>query len=62
MKKTTSYFGKAAAELQKELSTKRAALRDFRFGVGGGKSKNVKTGRAAKKDIARIMTELNRTK
>jgi len=61
MKKTT-YNGQAPKELQKELAAKRTILRDFRFGVAGSKTKNVKGGRAAKKDIARIMTELNRNK
>ncbi|CAN5129727.1 hypothetical protein BH11PAT3_BH11PAT3_1420 [soil metagenome] len=60
--KKTSYIGKAAPALQKELASKRAVLRDFHFGVAGSKTKNVKGGRAARKDIARIMTELNRNK
>lgn len=60
--KKTNYNGKAAPDLQKELASKRAVLRDFRFGIGAVKSKNVKAGRGAKKDIARIMTELNRIK
>ena len=55
-------MGKTGTELQKALTEKRVALRDFKFGVGGAKAKNVKVGRAAKKDIARIMTELNRNK
>ncbi|MES2214004.1 MAG: 50S ribosomal protein L29 [Patescibacteria group bacterium] len=59
--KKTSYIGKAAPELQKALADKRVVLRDFRFSASGAK-KNVKAGREAKKDIARIMTELNRNK
>ncbi len=59
--KKTNYSGKAPAELQKALSEKRITLRDFRFGVGS-KTKNVKEGKMAKKDIARIMTELNKIK
>ncbi len=60
--KKTSYAGKPIADLQKALAEKRVVLRDFRFGVAGSRTKNVKEGRAAKKDIARIMTELNRNK
>lgn len=59
--KKTSYIGKSVQDLQKSLALKRVTLRDFRFGVAGSK-KNVKVGREAKKDIARIMTELNRNK
>lgn len=36
-----------------------AELRDFRFGMSGGRTKNVKKGKALKKDIARIMSVLN---
>lgn len=60
--KKTNYAGKQIADLQKALAEKRIVLRDFRFGVAGSRTKNVKEGRAAKKDIARIMTELNRNK
>ncbi|MEK7179112.1 MAG: 50S ribosomal protein L29 [Patescibacteria group bacterium] len=50
---------KKDSELQKELYEKRKALRLFRFGIAGSKIKNVKEGRVLRKDIARIMTELN---
>lgn len=60
--KKTNYTGKTASELQKALTDKRVVLRDFRFGVGGSKTKNVKEGKMARKDIARIMTELNANK
>jgi ribosomal protein L29 len=42
----------------KEINLKRLSLRDIRFGVAGGKSKNVKEQRNIKKDIARIHTAL----
>jgi len=45
-------------ELIKMLGEKRESLRVFRFGVTGGKTKNVKEGRTLRKEIARILTEL----
>jgi ribosomal protein L29 len=49
---------KTAPDLSKLLTDKREALRVFRFGTTGAKTKNVKEGRELKKDIARIMTVL----
>lgn len=48
-------------DLMKELAEKRITLRDFRFGVAGSKSRNVKEQRNIKKAIARIKTELRTT-
>ncbi len=45
--------------LQTEVSEKREALRVFRFGGAGSRSRNVREGRNLRKDIARILTELN---
>jgi ribosomal protein L29 len=45
--------------LQAELSEKREALRVFRFGGAGSRSRNVREGRNLRKEIARILTELN---
>lgn len=50
---------KNAADLGKMIAEKREALRVFRFGIAGSKSKNVKEGRGIRKDIAKIMTALN---
>jgi ribosomal protein L29 len=61
MKKTT-YKDMAEKDLVKALYEKRAELNNFRFGSAGSRTRNVKEGRAAKKEIARIMTELNRNK
>lgn len=47
---------KTVPDLSKLLSDKREALRVFRFGTAGAKTKNVKAGRELRKDIARIMT------
>ena len=53
---------KSPADLAKLLSEKREALRVFRFGTVGAKAKNVKEGRAIRKEIAQIMTVLNAPK
>ena len=47
-------------ELLKTLSEKKVALRDFRFSVSGSNVRNVKEGKVVKKDIARILTLLNK--
>ena len=49
---------KTPADLSKLISEKREALRAFRFGAAGAKTKNVREGRVIRKDIARIMTAL----
>ena len=54
------YKGKSVEELTKALREKRTALRNFRFGAAGSKTRNTKEGHNARKDIARILTELNR--
>ena len=50
---------RSVEDLQKELADKRESLRTFRFGGAGSRSRNVKEGKSLKKDIARILTELN---
>lgn len=50
---------KTDQELKDLLSDKREALRVFRFGMSGSKVKNVKESLTTRKDIARMMTELN---
>lgn len=49
---------KTNEELARMLAEKRESLRAFRFGSAGAKSKNVKEGKATKKDVARILTAL----
>ena len=51
---------KNTSELHELLKEKREALRVFRFGVAGSKSRNVKEGKNIRKDIARILTTLRR--
>ena len=53
------YINKTHADLANLLAEKRGALRMFRFGSTGGKTKNVKEGRAHRTEIARIMTTLS---
>ena len=47
-------------ELKSLLMDKKRALRNFRFAVAGSNARNVKEGMALRKDIARILTSINR--
>jgi ribosomal protein L29 len=58
--KKTSYKGKTKQDLNKTLNEKRTVLRNFRFAVAGSKTRNVKEGKNLRKEIARILTELNK--
>jgi ribosomal protein L29 len=58
--KKTNFTGKSREDLVKALYEKREAIRAFRFGEAGSKTRNVKEGSALRKDVARIMTELNK--
>lgn len=49
---------KNSQELKTLIAEKREALRQFRFGGAGARTKDVKMGRTLRKDIARIMTVL----
>ncbi len=49
-------------DLIKELGDKREALRVIRFGIAHSKSRNVKETKGLKKEVARILTELNSRK
>jgi ribosomal protein L29 len=49
---------KTIPDLNKLIAEKREAIRNFRFGSTGSKTKNVKLGRTLRKEIAQIMTEL----
>jgi ribosomal protein L29 len=51
---------KTEAELKNLLKEKREALRTFRFAMSGSKTKNLKEGYNIKKEIAQIMTLLNK--
>jgi len=49
---------KTKEELMKLLRDKQVTLREFRFGISGSKTRNVREGRNTKRDIARINTQL----
>ncbi len=56
------FNNKSEGELKKLLVDKRKALHDFRFAFAGGKVKNVKGGKMARKDIARVLTAISMQK
>lgn len=60
--KKSNFKDKKGTDLAKLLVEKRQALQEFRFGIAGSKSKNVKEGANLKKDIARILTALSSPK
>ena len=60
MKKAT-YTGQSREELVKALSAKKEAIRLFRFGEAGSKTRNVKEGLKLRREVARILTELNKS-
>jgi len=51
---------KTEKELKALMIEKKEALRVFRFAMSGGKVKNLKEGSKLKKEIAQIMTILNK--
>jgi ribosomal protein L29 len=51
---------KTEKELKTLMIEKKEALRVFRFAMSGGKVKNLKEGSKLKKEIAQIMTILNK--
>jgi ribosomal protein L29 len=53
------FNGKTKDELKKILVEKRKALHNFRFAFAGGKVKNVKEGKVARKAIARVLTAIS---
>ena len=60
---TKTDFKKYSVEdLHKEIADKREALRAFRFGEAGSRTRNVREGRNHRKDIARMLTEMNARK
>ncbi len=55
----SEYKGKNEKDLAKSLKEKREALKNFHFNLSGSKVRNVKEGRAIRKEVARILTEMN---
>ena len=60
--KKENFKGMKEGELQKELTLMRESLRMMHFKSEGSRSKNVKEAHVLKKQIARVMTELNNKK
>lgn len=52
---------KNSDELKKDLAELTSELREFRFGMSGGRTKNVKRAREIRRVIARINTILSET-
>lgn len=57
--KTKEIAGKKKEDLVKLLAEKREEVRKFGFDVAGAKARNVRTGRNARRDVARILTAIN---
>ncbi|KKQ68092.1 MAG: 50S ribosomal protein L29 [Candidatus Nealsonbacteria bacterium RIFCSPLOWO2_12_FULL_39_31] len=57
--KITELNQKTKEELKKTASDLKEKIRQFRFDLSSGKVKNVKSIRAARKDVARILTIMN---
>ncbi|OGG55663.1 hypothetical protein A3D71_01945 [Candidatus Kaiserbacteria bacterium RIFCSPHIGHO2_02_FULL_55_20] len=54
----TDFSKQEVAELQKTVADKREALRTFRFGGAGSRTRDVRGGRTLRREIAQILTEL----
>jgi ribosomal protein L29 len=54
----TDYKNKTKIELTKMITEKREALKNFRFGIAGSKTKNMREGRNLRREIARLETQL----
>ncbi len=61
-KKTENLKGLKIDELKKKLSNLEEEIRILRFKAEGSKSKNVKEFAVLRKQIARVLTEINRKK
>ncbi len=59
-KKKDNFKGMGQGELKKELAVLEENFRASRFKAEGSKSKNVKEAGTLRKQIARILTELNK--
>ncbi len=56
----TDFNKKSIKDLEKSVREKREVLREFRFKSAGSRTRNVREGRATRREIARMLTELNR--
>jgi len=57
--KTKDLEKKSEVDLHKTLRENRENYRKFRFNISGSKTRDVKYGMKVKKNVARILTELN---
>lgn len=57
--KKTDFKKYTIEDLHKEIADKREALRNFRFGSAGSRSRNTREGRALRKSVARLLTEIS---
>lgn len=53
---------KGIPEMQKEVTDLREALRTLRFAAEGSRSRNVKEAKTKRREIARLLTEMNSRK
>ena len=51
---------KKDTDLEKLLKEKRESYKSFRFGITGTKTRNVKEGKELRRDVAHILTEINK--
>ncbi len=57
--KKVNYKEKQDSELQKAFAEKKEELRKIRFGSAGARARDTKRSSNLKKEVARIMTEIN---
>ena len=62
MPKSSELKHKSGRELTEHLNEQKEALRKFRFELSGSRTHNIREGRAIRKGIARVMTEINTRK
>lgn len=60
--KKESFTKKSDSEITAGIESNREALRAFRFGSAGSKTKNVRAARVLRRDVARMLTEENARK
>ncbi|MBI4079652.1 50S ribosomal protein L29 [Candidatus Kaiserbacteria bacterium] len=56
--KKVEYSSWSIEDLKKEVAKARESLRNFRFGGAGSRTRNVREGRNLRREIARLLTEL----
>ena len=54
----SDFTKQSVEELRQLVAEKREALRTFRFGGAGSRSRNVREGRTLRREVAQILTEM----